>query len=184
MPGEFTNADWIRLIAALGTWAAVVTALWLARRDRRVKLRVTAGQRMVVSSGGPNLVSIFVTNEAQRAVTVNAVGYRPPGRWSKTGAFLVLPDPDYSSGKLPTKLTDGDGAFYSIELEKFDSQVVDRIARDHLTGCCPRLKARSIKVFAETSTGRFEARLEGGLRDRFVRKALELKHGEHSTEDV
>ena len=184
---DLKPSEWIQLVAALGTWAAVMTALWLAGRDRRVKLRVTAGVRKVVPQVAgvereyPEVISVMVTNEAHRSVLVKVLAFVPPGGMRRKGAILLAnPDPKFSS-KLPTRLADGDEAIYSVALESFDTQVITIMARDHLPGCCPALKARFINVFVETSRGeRFYSKLEKPLRDLFIAKARALRSADVS----
>lgn len=65
-------------VAGIATFAAVLVSLHLARRTERVRLKVSAGLRLVIRGDGTppeEHLNIGVTNLADRAVTVNTVGW-------------------------------------------------------------------------------------------------------------
>ena len=65
-------------VAGLATLAAVVVALYLARRTEKVRLNVHVGLRVVVIGDGSPFqehLSISVTNVGERSVTINTVGW-------------------------------------------------------------------------------------------------------------
>lgn len=61
--------------SAIGTVAAVATALYLARRADRIRMRVRCGIRIVISQGKadphPEYVNLEVTNVGRRAATIS-----------------------------------------------------------------------------------------------------------------
>ena len=75
-------APWL---AAIGTVVAVITALYLARKEARIQLNVRALIRCEVIPGtdlgpGPNYLSVEVSNVGRRAATVTHIYW-------KTGIF-------------------------------------------------------------------------------------------------
>jgi hypothetical protein len=80
-PWKFINtfAPWLSAIGS--TLSAVATSLWLAQRDRRVKLSVRASLRIwLIPGGGPGhgyrFVSVNVINQGRRPATVSGIGWR------------------------------------------------------------------------------------------------------------
>src|SRR2546428_351481 len=68
-------APWL---SAVGTICAVITALYLARRGDRIRLRVRCGIRIVVAQGGrpgsaPQYVNLEVTNVGRRTATITTL---------------------------------------------------------------------------------------------------------------
>ncbi len=68
-------APWL---SAVGTIAAVITSLYLARKDARINLKVSAGVRMLFvegkgPGGGSRFVSLDVTNAGRRVATINSL---------------------------------------------------------------------------------------------------------------
>src|SRR5688572_17908988 len=69
-------ATWL---SAIGTIAAVVVALYLARARDRITLRLHAYTILLFSPGNdevPEFVSIEVTNVGRRTATVSQIGWR------------------------------------------------------------------------------------------------------------
>jgi hypothetical protein len=65
-------------VAGLGSFAAAGVALYLSRRNEKLRLRVEAGLRLIDTPGHESLercVGIQVTNLGDRPVTINSVGW-------------------------------------------------------------------------------------------------------------
>ncbi|MGH8065002.1 MAG: hypothetical protein ACRERE_07120 [Candidatus Entotheonellia bacterium] len=111
-----TFAPWF---SALGSLAAVITALYLAQRDRRLNLSVRAKlQVQLVQGGGPGhgekLVNVNIVNKGRRVATVTAICWQM-GVFKKQTYWQ---GPPYSS-PLPVKLEDGDEVSYRFPTEDF-----------------------------------------------------------------
>lgn len=85
MPIDWTKWSAIGQIAgAAGTFAAVITSLWLAVRSGRPRLRISCGIRIVIESGSeapfPELIQVDIRNVGQQDAHVEQIGWRT-GRW-------------------------------------------------------------------------------------------------------
>src|SRR5688572_29955936 len=71
-----TFADWF---AAAGTIAAVIVAIYLARRDKTVRLSINAGVRLIVTPGvkgpHPEYLSITAVNIGHREAQITNIGW-------------------------------------------------------------------------------------------------------------
>lgn len=159
-------ADWF---SAIGTIGAVVVALYLARQDKRIRLRVSAGHRVLVSQGmkgpPPQYLAIRVTNVGHREVQVTGIGWRI-GLLKKSYAEQTIMRDDVSS-TLPARLRDGEEVCYYIPL--FDEvnwlgHFIEKMLSPNLKW---RLRFTYVRIF--TSVGKiFEEPLEQGLKKRIV----------------
>lgn len=170
---------WVTAIAesfsAIGTVAAVIVALWLARRDERLRLRirvvvggiVTRGQP-VAETATPPVLWIKVTNIGRRPAEVAAIGWQLGV--VRRRRFVAIIDPDAVSSRLPTRLEDGQVAHYMPPLKPFVDTMADEI-RGH------RWKAlglRSLRLLVDTSGGKtFVVRPDPGLV-RHLRDAVRV----------
>ncbi len=106
-------ADWF---SAVGTVAAVVLAIYLARQDKRVRLRVSVGYRLLVAHGQteppPGFVLIVVTNIGRREAQVTGVGWKT-GLFKYRKYYVQTTIRDGISNELPIRLRDGEDAKYS-----------------------------------------------------------------------
>lgn len=102
-------------IGALATAAAVILSLWIVLSERRPKLRISAGLRLIFNGDGTpatDVISINVANVGLRAVTCTALGWRT-GLFGRGPAFLrrqlALQCPAYAHGspQLPILLEPG-----------------------------------------------------------------------------
>src|SRR5438093_12793596 len=71
-------ASWL---SAIGTIAAVVFALWIANRDRRIHLKVVAGIRVIAALGQSfdnknRYINISVTNVGYRSARINVLSWK------------------------------------------------------------------------------------------------------------
>lgn len=159
----------IQGVAALGTVAAVVAALWLARRDWSVRLRVRAGVRRIVLAGqpikeAPEFVTVSVTNLGRRVVEVTSVFFKPP--LLGNGDFLMTPPENPWSGSIPTRLEEGETVSLHFPLPGFDEEL-RKIAGACGPGILGWYRRRYLRIGAFTSVERGAAeRVEKGLRDR------------------
>ena len=172
---EFVNsfASWL---SALGTIAAVITALYLARRESRIDLRVNAGVRvMMIEGGGPRAkyVSVEVTNVAPRAAIVTGVYW---ANWPRLVRWLLrthigvwIPPRNALSRGMPVSLVDGESARWMMPLADLGVNFAD-MAEPDLPGWVRWLKTMSVRIGISTSTGHtFERRVEKGIRREFLK---------------
>src|SRR6266478_3283046 len=112
-------------IASIGTVGAVGAAIWIARRDNSVRLRIFATVGQVPADPAVPIerkhLWITATNIGRRTVTLNLVGWRTglihhriPWVGIKHGVMNVGPP---VGPKLPLKLADGDNASWVIPLD-------------------------------------------------------------------
>jgi hypothetical protein len=162
-------ADWF---SALGTIGAVIVALYLAGQDKRIRLRVSAGHRELVSQGlkgpPPQYLTIRVTNVGHREVQVTGIGWRI-GLFKKSYAQQTIMV-DGVSSTLPVRLRDGEEAVYYIPL--FDEmnwlgRFIEKMLSPALRW---RLRFTYVRIF--TSVGKvFEEPLEQGMKRRIIAHA-------------
>ncbi|MHB8413773.1 MAG: hypothetical protein ACYDDA_13865 [Acidiferrobacteraceae bacterium] len=152
-----TFAPWL---SATGTLAAVITSLWLARRDRIIRLTISAALKEAESAGIPPLFVITVTNIGHRSATISSVYWKTSGvRTQRIPLTIRL------SGN-PVRLTDGDPWTTDLAMEFLEKNVDHGLAPILRKSRCPSLTARFIKIGVQTSTGkRFEAHLDASLRE-------------------
>lgn len=108
-------ADWF---SGAASFAAVATALFLARDAKRVQIRVTCGHRVVARSGMPmpELFAVHATNVGNRSTIVTAIVMRT-GRRRKDHRLAVVPFPQSEySASLPLPLADGESALWAADL--------------------------------------------------------------------
>lgn len=139
--------------SALGTISAVVTALYLAQRDRRVNLRARASLRVqFIVGGGPGhgerFVSINVSNRGRRPATITGLGFRIRG----VQRGELLPSSPMGS-KIPIKLEDGDEAAYLYPLDVFCGGLFQAMPAEAFRPF-PALRLRTAQAIVATSVGR------------------------------
>lgn len=139
-------------LAGLATLAAVVVALFLARRTERVRLDVQVGLRVVVIGDGSPFqehVSMIVTNLGERPVTINSVG------WSigkgKGRRFCLQPVSGPFTTQWPAELAHGKTANFMVSFTATPGWL-----RDFATGFVKDLSDKSLKTLValvHTSVG-------------------------------
>jgi len=178
MDWQFINsfAGWF---SALGTIAAVVVALYFARQDKRIRLRVNAGHRIVVApdSEGPHpeYLVMGATNVGHREAQITGLGWRI-GFFRKRFFEQAPMWNDGISSPLPSRLRDGDEARYYFPLSGETRWLPDFAQKMLLPRAKWNLRCARVRVF--TSVGKvFEAPLEPGLRRRLVKFTSNLPSG-------
>lgn len=111
-------ADWA---SAVGSVAASITALYLARQTAGIHLEGYFGLRITIGGGAPieHLVMLHVTNTGTRSTRVTHIALRvglPPRR-----RYALIPNwaPGVSS-PLPATLNDGETAQWCVMLDDTD----------------------------------------------------------------
>ena len=157
-----TFAPWL---SALATFSAVLVSLYLATKDRRVTLKVSAGVRILVSPQTKlECADVSVVNIGRREVTVKSIGWQF-GLFRTTSIFQ-LPSGNPLSSQLPIRLLDGGEASFYFPLDAGSHWM--KSMTTHL-GKRPWINAATMKVIILTSTGKtFKSRIEPGLRRRLA----------------
>lgn len=181
--------EWIELLfnalTSLGTLAAVIVALYLARREGKDRIRARVGERAILGHPKqPNdplpVINAEVTNISLHAVTITSLGWTI--RVFRKQHFVQVPDwTDPLTFKLPTKLEYGERAHYNLPREEFFKNA-DLICK-HISTAIPSLSARFIFLYILTSgyPGEFWFRVEPSLGRALVSRAKEQKASTTST---
>ncbi len=169
-----TFAPWF---SAIGTISAVILSLYLARRDKNVRLAVSAGHRIIIGPGSsepyPEYLSIYVVNIGHRDAQLISIGWKI-GFFKKRYAVQTTESGGLSS-PLPIRLKDGEEAKYLIPLSTKDDWLKEFV--DKMLTPFPRLQSRFIRIQAFTSIGKtFESKIEGSLRKKIIEKYNEQKN--------
>ena len=113
-------------LSSIGTIAAVIVALYLARRTERVRLRIQVGLRvMIVGDGSPpeDHLSIEVTNLGERPVTINSVGWAIGKRKQRRFGFQTLSG--HHSDQYPAELQHGKTARFMVSFRATPQWMTD-----------------------------------------------------------
>src|ERR1039457_2189957 len=115
----------IQIWVAVGTWvssiatiAAVITALYIATRVEKVRLKVQVGlMEIIIGDGSPfqEHLGINVTNLGERPVTVNSVGWAI-GKGKKR-RFAMQPLNSPHSAQYPIELAYGKSASFLLSFD-------------------------------------------------------------------
>lgn len=100
-------------LAGIATFAAVLVSLHLSRRSERVRIKATAGLRLVFAGDGSPAeehVQISLVNHGDRTVTVNSVGWKIGV--GKKARFCIQPVSGKWTQDYPKQLAHGEeGSF-------------------------------------------------------------------------
>lgn len=173
---KFINsfADWL---SAIGTIMAVIVALYLARNDKQIKLKVSAGHWIEPPNDNfpapTDYLMINVVNVGYRPVTISKIGWEI-GFLFKKILFQNIVSNRLSS-KLPIKLAEtGDEATYCIRL--YIGEVwLEKFLTEHI-GAFPRLKTLFLKIRVDTTVGKsFRSQINKALRREMIKKSDDVK---------
>jgi len=163
-----TFAPWF---SALGTLAAVATALYLARRERTVDLHVTAGVRVVAAPPQPpeRFVTVEVVNRGRRRAIVDGIIWKLPRLFSEGYDYQWIPAENlYFPERIPATLEDGDRVRFGAPVAGFIEMWEDVAGS---SGWLRHIKVRFLRIVVTTSTGlSFQRRIEKGLREELMKK--------------
>ena len=161
-----TFADWF---SAFGTISAVVVALYLARRDKSIRLEVFAGHRLLITPGQsespPEYVCIGIVNVGHRETQITNIGWKVGFLKKKFAIQTVMRDG--ISSPLPIRLRDGDEARYYIPLQGDLRWLVD--FAEKMLQPNPKMRLRFLRIQVFTSVGTsFDVKIEKGLRNKLL----------------
>ncbi len=177
-------APWL---AGIGSILAVIGALYLARRNDeiRLKMKATVGTVFGYIPNKPpyeeEVVHISITNLGRRTAIVDKVYFKCG--FFKKQYMILMPSAHSQSSRIPTRLNDGGAASYIYNLNDFDPNFTS-MATMYLNGFPLWLKALSLKACVHTSIERnYVSRLSKELRLRFLNRARELAKNNVGKED-
>jgi hypothetical protein len=182
---QFINsfAPWL---SAIGTIAAVITALYIARRADRITLKIALGIRKTAGGDiglkrGKEIVFLSITNRSRRDATITTL-YWLPVPWSKKGIIWLAPQNSYSSA-FPITLLDGETAKYLLSIEEFRKNFRD-FSRELFSGIRGAIRLRLLRMNIYTSAGDVsKQRPEKPLRELFRTLAEEPCGGEDKKQE-
>ena len=160
-------------VAGIGTLAAVIVSLYLARKGQRIQVRASVGTRLrwfSASDGTPaeENVCFTVVNLGDRAVTVVSVGWRIGNR--KNLKFCIQPLSSSQGTQYPKQLAHGEQATFLVSFS-----VLPCWPKDFAVGFVgdlskPRLK--TLRGLVHTSVGEtIEIKPEANLLERLQNTA-------------
>ncbi len=167
---DLTTDQQIQVLNAVGTWvagigtlAAVVVALYLARRGEKLRLNAHAGLRDVVAGDGTPVethLSIGVTNLGDRPVTINSVGWAIGKR--KNLRMCVQPVSAKFTSDVPVELSHGKNANFMVSFKTMPNWPRE-FAREFVRDVSDK-NLKTLVVLIGTSVGEtIHVRPEGGL---------------------
>lgn len=162
-------------ISAVGTVAAAVVALVLARRAGSPRAKASVGHRLIIEAGQqsepPEYVIFRLVNSGDRTIRITTIGWRV-GLWSKREAMQMF-DREQSS-PLPVDLQNGQEASWLVPLAARDEGWVAKFARLMLRPHT-RLACFTLRAMFVTSVGYvFWVKPERSLLRKLRAAALEL----------
>lgn len=125
-------------LGSIGTLAAVIVALYLARRDRTIKCVANVNISVLFdnySSAQEKYLSITITNLNYRSFKFTGISWRK-GIFKKNYLWQSPPQNEYSTPGT-VKLEDGDEAKYLIPITTFEKHIYPEL----------RVKEKYFKMF-------------------------------------
>ena len=155
-------------VASIGTVGAVITSLWLAYHQGKVKLKINAGERLVITRGSnekPRYCHIGIVNIGNKPAKVINIGWSVRRNiWKKKVSMIQLfgfPE----SANVPVTLQEGEDATFLVPYRyrgNDDDWIVDFPKK--LVGNEKHEIIKSLKVWVHTSSGQsFRTKVENNL---------------------
>ncbi|MUK43690.1 hypothetical protein GNP61_19265 [Aliivibrio fischeri] len=157
-------------VASIGTVSAVITSLWFAYNQNKVKLRITVGHRKIVSVGShdtPDYCVIKVVNLSNKPAKIESIGWKA-GYWKNKVSFIQLFKlPGFDD--LPKVLTEGEDATFAVPFnaQGNDEDWIMRFPKSVTSTSKHNL--RSLKLWVHISQGQtFTVKPEKGLIEKLA----------------
>jgi hypothetical protein len=157
-------------LSAIGTIAAVIISLHLARQSGKLRATVSVGHRIIITPGEkrgsyPEIIVFRLVNTGDRVIRVTQIGWKV-GLWKKRYAVQMCDQTQ--SSPMPVELSHGQEASWVIPLDARDEPWIEYFANGMLSPN-KRLACATLKAQFHTSIGEvFEAKPEPGLRKKFI----------------
>lgn len=151
-----TNTDlafWSMLgtwLASIGTIAAVITSLYLARKNEKVNLLITSNLIFLLTSGreysdDDQYIHIEVTNNGNKPITIQNIGWQ----MTKDRAFFVPINPNPINTPLPKMISYGEVVRWAIEVSAVKNIWGPDLIRDGIK----RKDIKNWKIVVSLTTG-------------------------------
>ncbi len=178
-----TFAPWL---SAIGTIAAVVVSLYLARQGSSIKLNITAGHRLRATPGikgpYPEYLVINIVNIGYRDVQITNIGWKIGFFKKQMQHAIQLIEPDGMSSPLPVWLKYGEQANYFIPLG-LKREWLENFIKDFYK-YHTKSRVKHTKVWVSTSLGKtLESTIEDGLQ-KIILEYIENKRSKEQAESV
>jgi hypothetical protein len=167
---KFINsfAPWL---SAIGSLSAVFLALYLSRQDKRVRLDVSVGHRLMITPGQagphPEYLAIKIVNIGHREAQISNLTWKT-GIFKKSYAVQTTTR-DLISSPMPHRIKDGEEASYFIELDS-NNDWINIFIKDFLPNF-PSLRLWFIRFRVHTSIGKsFSTKLESSFKKLCLKK--------------
>lgn len=169
-------------LSGIGTLLAVIVALYLARIEKAVRLKVSAGVRLVFTQGQdetPEVIAISVVNLGDRPVVITNVLWK----WGlfKRGYAVQVTGSPMDSLKIHQTLEVGhQGSFY-IAIDAGDQENWFRRFAENLPKRFRKIWLRRLYVGIATAVGTtIWSPVENTMREKLLETAIESERGRNS----
>lgn len=155
-------------VASIGTVSAVITSLWLAYHQGKLKLNVFAGHRLLITQGldeKPEYCLVKVVNTSSKPAKIVSIGWEAGRFKDKVHMLQVFGIPE--SDNVPKMLQEGEEAsfFIPFNLQGNDEDWIVRFPKYLNEGGKNRIP--SLKVTIHTSVGQtFKKKVEKNLIEK------------------
>ena len=183
------SVDWNKwsaigqIAGAAGTFAAVLTSLWLAGRSSRPRIEVRCGIRLLIESGAeapfPELIQFDIRNVGQQDAHVEQIGWHTGRLWLARPKWLARQQAIQLFGTVPGSANPpfivpvGQRRAALLSLPQTLENILARSGDEpFFARCWPLVGVRATAIYAivllangQTKHARVEHGLELGLRD-------------------
>ena len=159
-------------LAAIATFFAVLTSLHLARRSEQIRIKATAGIRLLfIGDGSPaeEHVQIGVVNHGDRTVVVNSVGWKIGTR--KNTRLCIQPVSGKWTQNYPLQLAHGEQASFLVSFSA-TPEWTKHFAKDFVRDVSPK-NLKTLRALIHTSLGQT---IEVVPEDNLLKKLREAKN--------
>ena len=180
--GLFDRETWLFInsfapwLAALGTVAAVIASLYLARRTSRPDIRVFVRIVGFLEDVEPReeFFRINAVNRSRKA-TVSTIAWCSFSFVRRKKIWMCLPPNNPSSTKIPCELGFGEEANFFFPTATFN-ELAKPVLEHVRDSKFPRLAVRRLRVGVVTSTAQyFRARLDHRTRKFILSRSKQIK---------
>lgn len=165
-------------VAGLGTVSAVIISLWLALHHNKIKLKVTAGHRLVITPGeedAPEFCSIHVVNVGVKPAKIISVSWRVGRGKNKRHMIQSFNIQPYET--VPKLLTEGEDVSFMVPFnyDGSDRDWIVRFPKYLVDNGAPNI-IKTLKVGVHTSVGdSFYSAVENNLTEKLLEAYEQFK---------
>jgi hypothetical protein len=156
----------------IGTVSAVVLSLWFAYNQGNVKLKVTAGLRLLITKGSKSQLeycAIKVVNIGAGPLNINSVGWETG--WFKNKKYFIQLFYTPGFDDVPKVLHEGQVANFMIPLclKGYNEDWIVRFPKSLAGNKGKTGRIKRLKIVVGTSVGQmFRSRVEGNLVEKLL----------------